>query len=175
MIPPFPEPVYDELGDNITRILFDPKSMVNRYPAEGIRNEDLQREGAIVKLVLFPLVIKMGSDTGERYDTESIVFPMHVMVTRPSEMKSSSSSRDPKREKLPRTNTARVETPKREPLQRAQTIGIAGPRDKPSGGRLEDVRYSHVLSPVPEGSPESSRASRKSGRDRDGRRIYDII
>lgn len=89
MVPAPPNPTYDNNGDNVSRVPFTVKTMTHRGPAaDGSmpRDEELERERALVKLILFPLVVKIGTDSGENYDSERVVVPMTVLVTRPHEV-----------------------------------------------------------------------------------------
>lgn len=88
MVPAPPNPVYDNNGDNVSRVQFTRQTMRNRGPsADGSmpREEDLERERALVKLVMFPLVVQIGTQTGESYEEEKMVVPMEVLVARPGE------------------------------------------------------------------------------------------
>jgi len=66
---------------------------MNNRGNEGLSNSDLEREEAIVKLVLFPLVTKRGDENGENYDVETVITPMQVLVTRATGDTSSRGSR----------------------------------------------------------------------------------
>ena len=86
MVPAPPSPVYDNNGDNVSKVIFTRQTMKVR-PEGGTtpREDDLERERALVKLVVFPLVVQIGMQNGESYDEEKVVVPMDVCVVRPGE------------------------------------------------------------------------------------------
>ncbi|RPB16620.1 hypothetical protein P167DRAFT_263834 [Morchella conica CCBAS932] len=77
-----PRPDYDDQGEVINTVPFVASSMQNRGP-EPISAQELEEEGATVKLILFPQVIRRGNEYGENYETETTVLPMQVLVNRP--------------------------------------------------------------------------------------------
>lgn len=77
-----PRPEYDDNGDVTNTINFSASIMQNRG-AEAVSDQELEAEGATVKMILFPQVIRRGNEYGENYDTEVTVLPMQVLVNRP--------------------------------------------------------------------------------------------
>jgi hypothetical protein len=84
MLPPL-RPEHDEKGDLVARVTFN-ASLMNERSGETSSNEDLEAQEAIVKIVLFPLVVKKGDDNGEGED-EIIVCPAQVIVAKPQKGK----------------------------------------------------------------------------------------
>ncbi|KAF2244547.1 hypothetical protein BU26DRAFT_434387 [Trematosphaeria pertusa] len=84
MLPPL-QPEYDTNGDLIAKVTFN-ASLMNERSGETTSNDELEARGAIVKIVLFPLVVKKGDDFGEGED-EIVVCPAQVLVARPSNKK----------------------------------------------------------------------------------------
>jgi hypothetical protein len=56
-------------------------AFMNDLSGSGVSNEDLEAEGAIVKLTTFPLVVKIGDDGGAGND-EIVIYPAQVLVLR---------------------------------------------------------------------------------------------
>ncbi|KAF1963520.1 hypothetical protein CC80DRAFT_511831 [Byssothecium circinans] len=84
MLPPL-QPEYDTNGDLIAKVNFN-ASLMNERSGETTSNDELQARKAVVKIVLFPLVVKKGDDYGEGED-EIVVCPAQVLVARPSNKK----------------------------------------------------------------------------------------
>lgn len=67
---------------------------MNNRGNEGLTNEQLEKMGAMVRVVLFPLVTKRGDENGDGYDVETVIAPMQVLVSRrPTSTTSASSSK----------------------------------------------------------------------------------
>ncbi|KAK6519269.1 hypothetical protein TWF281_003105 [Arthrobotrys megalospora] len=67
---------------------------MNNRGNEGLTNEQLEKMGAMVRVVLFPLVTKRGDENGDGYDVETVIAPMQVLVSRrPTSTVSASSSK----------------------------------------------------------------------------------
>ncbi|GAM85604.1 hypothetical protein ANO11243_036110 [Dothideomycetidae sp. 11243] len=77
MLPP-PMPEYDNNGDLIGKTRFDANTMSERS-GEYASNEELQSQNAVVRVVLFPLVMKKGDDLGEGGE-EAVICPAQVLV-----------------------------------------------------------------------------------------------
>ncbi|GAB7341209.1 hypothetical protein MBLNU457_7496t1 [Dothideomycetes sp. NU457] len=77
MLPP-PCPEYDTAGDLVRKTRFEAGTM-NERSGEWSDNEELVRQGAVVKMVLFPLVMKKGDDEGEGGE-ETVICPAQVLV-----------------------------------------------------------------------------------------------
>lgn len=77
MLPPL-QPEYDTNGDLREKVKFN-ASLMNERSGETTSNDELEARGAIVKIVLFPLVVKKGDDFGEGED-EIVVCPAQVLV-----------------------------------------------------------------------------------------------
>jgi predicted nucleic acid-binding Zn-ribbon protein len=84
MLPPL-QPEYDTNGDLVAKVNFN-ASLMNERSGETTSNDQLEARKAIVKIVLFPLVVKKGDDFGEGED-EIVVCPAQVLVARPSNKK----------------------------------------------------------------------------------------
>ncbi|KAL1855481.1 hypothetical protein Plec18170_004201 [Paecilomyces lecythidis] len=81
MLPPL-QPEFDTNGDLARQVYFN-ASLMNERSGQTTSNEELEAQQAVVRLVLFPLVVKKGNDLGEG-DEEIVVCPAQVLVARPS-------------------------------------------------------------------------------------------
>lgn len=86
-----PRPEYDDTGEVSNAIPFSAARMQN-CNHDGSVDADLESEGATLKLVLFPMIIRRGNELGEEYHREVIVSPMQVIVNRPQLRSESRSS-----------------------------------------------------------------------------------
>lgn len=77
MLPPL-QPEYDTNGDLVRKVHFN-ASLMNERSGQYNSNEELEQERAIVKIVLFPLVVKKGDESGEG-EEEIVVCPAQVLV-----------------------------------------------------------------------------------------------
>jgi hypothetical protein len=84
MLPPL-RPEYDSNGDLARNVFFN-AGLMNERSSDVVSNEDLEAQAAIVRLVLFPLVVKIGDDNGVG-DNEIVVCPAQVLVAKPSNYK----------------------------------------------------------------------------------------
>ena len=84
MLPPL-QPEYDTNGDLARQVFFN-ASLMNERSGETSSNDDLESQQAVVRIVLFPLVVKKGNDVGEG-DDEVVVCPAQVLVARPGKDK----------------------------------------------------------------------------------------
>lgn len=80
MLPPL-QPECDTNGNLVAKVTFN-ASLMNERSGETTSNDELEARGAIVKIVLFPLVVKKGDDFGEGED-EIVVCPAQVLVAGP--------------------------------------------------------------------------------------------
>ena len=80
MLPPL-RPEYDADGELTATVQFNASMMNERSGSITTSNEDLEAQGAIVRVVLFPLVVKKGDDNGKG-DEEIVVCPAQVLVPR---------------------------------------------------------------------------------------------
>ena len=93
MLPPL-QPEYDANGDLAREVAFNAALMSEKVSAGGSRGapqvsgEEREEEGAVVQVVLFPLVVKQGDDEGVG-EEEIVVCPAQVLVARPREPGSS--------------------------------------------------------------------------------------
>lgn len=85
MLPPL-QPEYDTNGDLVAKVTFN-AALMNERSGETTSNDDLESRGAVVKTVLFPLVVKKGDDFGEGED-EIVVCPAQVLVAKAQNKKS---------------------------------------------------------------------------------------
>lgn len=83
MLPPL-QPDYDANGDLAEPHPFNSALMNERSGDKNATtdNEELEAQGAVVRVVLFPLVVKKGDDEGVG-DDEIVVCPAQVIVARP--------------------------------------------------------------------------------------------
>ncbi|KFY30895.1 hypothetical protein V493_01563, partial [Pseudogymnoascus sp. VKM F-4281 (FW-2241)] len=113
MLPPL-QPEYDANGDLAREVAFNAALMSEKVSAGGARGapqvsgEEREEEGAVVQVVLFPLVVKQGDDEGVG-DEEIVVCPAQVLVARPREPGSSlgmRGGRNGSRVSIPRPTTS---------------------------------------------------------------------
>ncbi|KAF6818636.1 hypothetical protein CSOJ01_01801 [Colletotrichum sojae] len=81
MLPPL-QPEYDADGELAETVTFNAALMNERSGDKSITNEALEAQRAVVRVVLFPLVVKKGDDAGND-DDEIVVCPAQVLVARP--------------------------------------------------------------------------------------------
>lgn len=84
MLPPL-QPEYDTNGDLAHQVFFK-AALMNERSGETTSNDDLESQQSVVRIVLFPLVVKKGNDVGEG-DDEVVVCPAQVLVARPGKDK----------------------------------------------------------------------------------------
>lgn len=77
MLPPL-QPEYDSNGDLARKVYFN-ASLMNERSGMTSSNEALEAQQAVVRLVLFPLVVKKGDDSGVG-DEEIVVCPAQVLT-----------------------------------------------------------------------------------------------
>jgi predicted nucleic acid-binding Zn-ribbon protein len=80
MLPPL-QPEYDADGELAATVQFNSSMMNERSGSSGMSNEELEAAGAVVRVVLFPLVVKKGDDNGVG-DEEIVVCPAQVLIVR---------------------------------------------------------------------------------------------
>lgn len=81
MLPPL-QPEYDPVTGDLKRKVFFNASLMNERSGETRSNEELQEQGAVVRVVLFPLVVKKGGEVEEGEEEEIVVCPAQVLVAR---------------------------------------------------------------------------------------------
>lgn len=91
MLPPL-QPEYDTNGD-LAREVYFTAALMNERSGETTSNEELDAQQAVVRMVLFPLVVKKGDDSGEG-DEEIVVCPAQVLVARPGKDKDKDKNKD---------------------------------------------------------------------------------
>lgn len=79
MLPPL-QPEYDTNGDLARKVYFN-AALMNERSGETTSNDELEASQAVVRIVLFPLVVKKGTDEGEG-DDEIVVCPAQVLVAK---------------------------------------------------------------------------------------------
>ena len=84
MLPP-QLPEYDTNGDLARQVIFN-ASLMNERSGETASNVELEEQSAVVRIVLFPPVVKKGNDLGD-VDDEVLVCPAQVLVAKPSTRK----------------------------------------------------------------------------------------
>jgi len=92
MLPPL-QPEYDSEGELAATVQFNASMMNERSGRNAASNEDLEAEGAVVRVVLFPLVVKKGDDAGVG-DEEIVVCPAQVIVAGDGRSRSFAPSSD---------------------------------------------------------------------------------
>lgn len=80
MLPPL-QPEYDADGELAATVSFDAAMMNERSGNANKTNEELEAQGAVVRIVLFPLVVKRGDDDGSGED-KIVVCPAQVLIAR---------------------------------------------------------------------------------------------
>ncbi|KAI0176175.1 hypothetical protein GGR52DRAFT_348434 [Hypoxylon sp. FL1284] len=81
MLPPL-QPEYDGNGDLVRTVSFNAQLMNERSGDSSMSNDNYEAQGAAVRTVLFPLVVKKGDDRGVG-DEEIVICPAQVLVARP--------------------------------------------------------------------------------------------
>lgn len=81
MLPPL-QPEYDANGELTQTVAFNAALMHERSGDSSATNEEYEAKGAIVRCVLFPLVVKKGNDNGFG-DDEIVVSPAQVLIAKP--------------------------------------------------------------------------------------------
>ncbi|OTB06690.1 hypothetical protein M426DRAFT_54764 [Hypoxylon sp. CI-4A] len=108
MLPPL-QPEYDANGELTQTVAFN-AALMNERSGDKIPNEEYEAQGAVVRTVLFPLVVKKGDDNGIGED-EVVICPAQVLVAKP-----------------PRHSTGRMLTPSSEaggvPVSRGTTPSV---------------------------------------------------
>lgn len=84
MLPPL-QPEYDANGDLASKVNFN-AALMNERSGDTVSNEELEESGSVVKIVLFPLVVKKGDDSGNG-DEEIVVCPAQVLVAKPKKVR----------------------------------------------------------------------------------------
>ncbi|KAK3341634.1 hypothetical protein B0T25DRAFT_466057 [Lasiosphaeria hispida] len=82
MLPPL-QPEYDESGELTDTVAFNAALMNERSGDSSLSNEDLEALNSTVRVVLFPLVVRKGDDSGVGED-EIVVCPAQVLVAKPT-------------------------------------------------------------------------------------------
>ncbi|KAK8089823.1 hypothetical protein PG997_004784 [Apiospora hydei] len=80
MLPPL-QPQYDASGDIAETVTFN-AALMNERSGSSTSNEEYEAQGALIRSVLFPLVVKKGNDNGVGED-EIVIFPAQVLVAKP--------------------------------------------------------------------------------------------
>lgn len=80
MLPPL-QPEYDNQGELVRKVYFN-AGIMNERSGATISNEALEAQRAVVRLVLFPLVVRKGDDDGAGGD-EIVICPAQVLTARP--------------------------------------------------------------------------------------------
>ncbi|KAI5866598.1 hypothetical protein GGS23DRAFT_551233 [Durotheca rogersii] len=140
MLPPL-QPEYDASGELVRTVSFN-ASLMNERSGGPLSNEEHEAQNAIVRTVLFPLVVKKGDDNGVG-DEEIVICPAQVLVAKP------------------RYSTIRMVTPSSDgggmPLSRGTTPSIQGSQSNVSVS-MKDVPLPAPTGPLtpPRDSPRAS-------------------
>ncbi|PYH52451.1 uncharacterized protein BO96DRAFT_415550 [Aspergillus niger CBS 101883] len=89
MLPPL-QPEFDSQG-NLTSQIFLNSSLMHDQSGVYASDEEAEAEHAVVRLVLFPLVVKKGDDQGKG-DEEVVVYPAQVVVAEKQSKRSASET-----------------------------------------------------------------------------------
>ncbi len=84
MLPPL-QPEYDTKGDLARKVYFN-AALMNERSGDTSSNDALEAQHAVVRMVLFPLVVKRGDDSGIG-DEEIVVCPAQVLTAKPGKEK----------------------------------------------------------------------------------------
>ena len=84
MLPPL-QPEYDTNGDLARKVYFN-AALMNERSGDTLSNDALEAQHAVVRMVLFPLVVKRGDDSGIG-DEEIVVCPAQVLTAKPGKEK----------------------------------------------------------------------------------------
>lgn len=84
MLPPL-QPEYDTNGDLARKVYFN-AALMNERSGDTSSNDALEAQHAVVRMVLFPLVVKRGDDAGIG-DEEIVVCPAQVLTAKPGKEK----------------------------------------------------------------------------------------
>ncbi|MCJ1468147.1 hypothetical protein MMC07_006775 [Pseudocyphellaria aurata] len=84
MLPPL-QPVYDTNGDLVRKVYFNASTM-NERSGTASSNEAVEAQQAVVRMVLFPIVVKRGSDAGGG-EEKIVVCPAQVLTAKPAKDK----------------------------------------------------------------------------------------
>jgi hypothetical protein len=114
MLPPL-QPEYDANGDLASKVTFN-AALMNERSGDTVSNEELEESGAVVKIVLFPLVVKKGDDSGEG-DEEIVVCPAQVLVAQPKK-----SARFSTAESMVHQNHSRISMQSSMPADQAESV-----------------------------------------------------
>jgi hypothetical protein len=79
MLPPL-QPEYDADGELAETVTFN-AALMNERSGDSASNEELEAQNAVVRVVLFPLVVKKGDDDGVG-EEEVVVCPAQVLVAK---------------------------------------------------------------------------------------------
>lgn len=79
MLPPL-QPEYDTNGELVQKVYFN-ASVMNERSGTALSNEAVEAQQAIVRMVLFPLVVKRGGDSGIK-DEQIVVCPAQVLTAK---------------------------------------------------------------------------------------------
>ncbi|KHJ31139.1 putative involucrin repeat protein [Erysiphe necator] len=83
MLPPL-QPEYDNNGEVLSKVLFK-AAVMNERSGDTLSNEELEAQKAIVRIVLFPLVVKRGDDSGHTKQ-ETVICPAQVLIAKPKSL-----------------------------------------------------------------------------------------
>ena len=84
MLPPL-QPEYDTNGDLARKVYFN-ASVMNERSGATLSNEALEAQQAVVRMVLFPLVVRKGDETGVG-EEQIVVCPAQVLTAPPAKEK----------------------------------------------------------------------------------------
>ena len=90
MLPPL-QPEYDERGELARKVFFN-ASLMNERSGDTVSNEELAANQEVVRIVLFPLVVKRGDDDGTN-EEEIVVCPAQVLVAKEDQPRNASGKK----------------------------------------------------------------------------------
>lgn len=131
MLPPL-QPEYDDTGELTETVSFN-AALMNERSDSGTSNEEWEAAHSIVRIVLFPLVVKKGDDRGVG-DDEIVVSPAQVLVAKPEKRR-----------------TIRMVTPSSDAggaslISRSERMSTASPAATMRHGNGSDVRMGNAPS-----------------------------
>ncbi|KAK8114237.1 hypothetical protein PG999_006306 [Apiospora kogelbergensis] len=134
MLPPL-QPQYDASGDIAETVTFN-AALMNERSGSAASNEDLEAQHALVRSVLFPLVVKKGDDNGVG-DDEIVIFPAQVLIAKPRQPAARMVTPSSENGGVPLSRGATPSSRRTTPSVMAKSVASLpmSPRNSPLGSR----------------------------------------